>query len=144
MQEEEEKKVSVSEALEALRKKRAERKGPDPSAPTEATNQIIPPSFWLDNLQDGVQKSRDRLFDSLASDGKPANGILRRDLKPVDGLLVADGEFQEFQTDAAGFSEVHAAAELLTAEQIPGVNLNSRFHLGQHLDLSGADFEEPN
>ncbi len=56
MSEEDTKKVSVSEALEALRAKRAERGTAEVAQPVNS--QIIPPSFWLDNLQEGVQKSR--------------------------------------------------------------------------------------
>lgn len=135
MSEEDTKKVSVSEALEALRAKRAERGTTEAAQPVNS--QIIPPSFWLDNLQEGVQKSRDRLFDSLASTGSLIEGLTRRDLQAGGDIVIPDGEVQEFQADSSDFAEV----TILPQEAVEGLpDLGSRFGANAGIEFPRLDF----
>lgn len=85
------KKVSIGDALDAIRSGRnlpAEAKsGPKlPAASFEY--QRVSPSYWLENLQEGVQRGRDQLFDSIANDPKAANGMSRRDLHASEAFFV--------------------------------------------------------
>lgn len=88
-----EKKVSIGDALDAIRSGRnlpAEAKSNAPKLPAAGTfeYQRVSPAYWLDNLQEGVQRSRDQLFDSIASDPKAANGMARRDLHASEAFFV--------------------------------------------------------
>ncbi len=131
------KKVSVSEALEALRAKRAEKSASGAAPAQPVMSQSIPPSFWLENLQDGVQKSRDRLFDSLASTASTIEGLTRRDLQAGGDIVIPDGEMQEFQADSSDFAEV----KIVPRETSEGLSdISSRFGANAGLDFPRLDF----
>lgn len=88
-----EKKVSIGEALDAIRSGRnlpAEAKSNGaPKLPTgNFEYQRVSPAYWLDNLQEGIQRSRDQLFDSIANNPKAANGMSRRDLHASEAFYV--------------------------------------------------------
>ncbi len=89
-----EKKVSIGDALDAIRSGRnlpAEAKsnsGPKLPAASNFEYQRVSPAYWLDNLQEGVQRSRDQLFDSIAKDSKNSNGMARRDLHASESFFV--------------------------------------------------------
>ena len=86
---EEQKRVSVGDALEALRKKKVERESkPVTMAPTVEKPAFIPPSFWLDNLQDGVQRSRDKLYETIAENPLAATAMGRRDFAATDSFVI--------------------------------------------------------
>lgn len=88
-----EKKVSIGDALDAIRSGRnlpAEAKASGPKLPAAGTfeYQRVSPSYWLQNLQEGIQRSRDQLYDSIAVDPKAANGMARRDLHVSESFFV--------------------------------------------------------
>lgn len=88
-----EKKVSIGDALDAIRSGRnlpAEAKSNGPKLPAAGNfeYQRVSPSYWLDNLQEGVQRSRDQLFDSIAKDPKASSGMARRDLHASESFFV--------------------------------------------------------
>jgi len=88
-----EKKVSIGDALDAIRSGRnlpAEAKSNGPKLPASGNfeYQRVSPSYWLDNLQEGVQRSRDQLFDSIAKDPKASSGMARRDLHASESFFV--------------------------------------------------------
>lgn len=88
-----EKKVSIGDALDAIRSGRnlpAEAKSNGPKLPAAGNfeYQRVSPSYWLNNLQEGVQRSRDQLFDSIAKDPKASSGMARRDLHASESFFV--------------------------------------------------------
>ena len=110
---EDHRKFSVNEAMEALKKARIARDaaaGTPPAgaapnkpawaqaqaqAPTPTGPSFIAPQFWLDNLQDGVQRSRDKLFDSIAENPTAATGLSRRDFAPTESFAIPAGMLLE-------------------------------------------------
>lgn len=83
------KRVSVGEALEALRKKKAEKEqNAPPPAPMPSKPAFIPPSFWMDNLQDGVQRSRDKLYETIAENPQAATAMGRRDFAVTESFVI--------------------------------------------------------
>jgi hypothetical protein len=97
---EEAKKFNVSDAMEALKKRRIEKdvaaiNAPAPDPVTANRPGFIAPQFWLDNLQDGVQRSRDRLFDNILENPNAATGMGRRDFTPTQGFVIPAEMLQE-------------------------------------------------
>lgn len=95
-----EKKVSIGDALDAIRSGRnlpAEAKAAGPRLPAAGSFEYkrVTPGYWLDNLQEGIQRSRDQLFDRIATDPKAANGMGRRDLHASEAFFVPAGWLDE-------------------------------------------------
>ena len=114
------KRVSVGEALEALRKKKAEKdQNAPPPTPIPSKPAFIPPSFWMENLQDGVQRSRDKLYDAIAENPLAATAMGRRDFAvtesfviPAEMLLEIDGKEVDKAPESHDGSSLRNAAIL--------------------------------
>ena len=87
MQEEgDRKKLSVGEALEAMRQGRSQKASPLANAEVQLRTHRIAPAFWLKHLQHNLQRGRDQLFDALSVGDSADSGLRRRDL--VAGELI--------------------------------------------------------
>lgn len=87
-------KVSIADALEQLRQGKAANDN-KPSATSAAAaaasqqrQQRIPPSFWLTNLQESIQRRRDQLFDKITEDASGQAGMNRRDLVATESFFL--------------------------------------------------------
>lgn len=114
-----EKKVSIGDALDAIRSGKnlpAEAKAPGPKLPAAGTfeYQRVSPSYWLENLQEGVQRSRDQLFDSIANNPKAANGMSRRDLHATEAFFVPSEWLDEVDLTASNPGVGRAPAQEIT------------------------------
>jgi len=116
-----EKKVSIGDALDAIRSGRnlpAEAKSNGPKLPAAGNfeYQRVSPSYWLDNLQEGVQRSRDQLFDSIAKDPKASSGMARRDLHASESFFVPSEWMDEVDLSkpAQGVGVGHSTPEEIT------------------------------
>lgn len=139
-----EKKVSIGDALDAIRSGRnlpAEAKSNAPKLPA-ANNfeyQRVSPAYWLDNLQEGVQRSRDQLFDSIAKDPKSSNGMARRDLHASESFFVPSEWMDEVDltkpAQEVGFGR--STPEEIT---IGGSTMGSSTETSSEIETGGARF----
>jgi hypothetical protein len=134
-----EKKVSIGEALDAIRSGKnlpAEAKA-GPKLPTANTfeYQRVSPDYWLQNLQEGVQRSRDQLFDSIANDPKAANGMARRDLHASEAFFVP-AEW----IDEVDLSKANPGVDTAPPTEINIGGLSATTSEGQEIATSGSRF----
>ena len=148
------KKVSIGDALDAIRSGKnlpAEAKAATPKLPTgNFEYQRVSPSYWLDNLQEGVQRSRDQLFDSIAKDPKVSNGMSRRDLHASEAFFVPSEWIDEVDLTAKDTSmERVAPQEITIGGPTPGFDTTSeigsegaRFNSTENLNVQALHVEE--
>jgi hypothetical protein len=152
-----EKKVSIGDALDAIRSGRnlpAEAKSNAPKLPVTGNfeYQRVSPSYWLENLQEGVQRSRDQLFDSIANNPKSSNGMARRDLHASESFFVPSEWMDEVDLTASKEStslERSASQEITIGGPAPGSETSSdinsegvRFNSTENLNVQGLHVEE--
>ena len=152
------KKVSIGDALDAIRSGRnlpAEAKSNAPKLPVTGNfeYQRVSPSYWLDNLQEGVQRSRDQLFDSIANDPKSSNGMSRRDLHASEAFFVPSEWIDEVDLTAPKETapERSAPQEITIGGPGPGSTSETstdiategvRFNSTENLNVQGLHVEE--
>lgn len=149
-----EKKVSIGDALDAIRSGKnlpAEAKSTTPKLPTgNFEYQRVSPSYWLDNLQEGVQRSRDQLFDSIAKDPKVSNGMSRRDLHASEAFFVPSEWIDEVDLTAKDTSMERSVPQEITiggpapvSETTPDIGSEgARFNSTENLNVQGLHVEE--
>lgn len=148
------KKVSIGEALDAIRSGRnlpAEAKSNGPKLPAAGSfeYQRVSPSYWLENLQEGVQRGRDQLFDSIANDPKAANGMSRRDLHASEAFFVPSEWMDEVDLSKPQPTEqVETAMEITIGGSIPVEQAGSEtesprtFNPTENLNVQALHVEE--
>ncbi len=150
------KKVSIGDALDAIRSGKnlpAEAKSGPKLPPTNNFEyQRVSPSYWLENLQEGIQRSRDQLFDSIASDPKSANGMSRRDLHATEAFFVPSEWVNEVDLSktessaeaisAAPAQEINIGAASPSSEASTVVSDGTRFNSSENLNVQALHVEE--
>jgi hypothetical protein len=129
---EEAKKFNVTDAMEALKKRRIEKDvaaihAPPPDPQQAQRPGFIAPQFWLDNLQDGVQRSRDRLFDNIAENPNVATGLGRRDFTPTQGFVIPE----HMLIEVGGAEENRQMAEELEDSPLKSAAIHDAKVLGE-------------
>lgn len=155
-----EKKVSIGDALDAIRSGRnlpAEAKSNAPKLPAAGNfeYQRVSPAYWLENLQEGVQRSRDQLFDSIANDPKASSGMSRRDLHASEAFFVPSEWIDEVDLSKPAASaqrpEVPQEITIGGPELAPGVGSQTgadiategaRFNSTENLNVQALHVEE--
>ena len=138
-----EKKVSIGDALDAIRSGRklpAEAKSNAPKLPANNFEyQRVSPAYWLDNLQEGVQRSRDQLFDSIAKDPKSSNGMARRDLHASESFFVPSEWMDEVDLSKP-VQEVNFGRSTPEEITIGGPALGNNTETSSDIQAEGARF----
>jgi hypothetical protein len=150
-----EKKVSIGDALDAIRSGRnlsTEAKAQaGPKLPNSANfeYQRVSPSYWLENLQEGVQRSRDQLFDKIASDPKAANGMGRRDLHASEAFYVPSEWMDEVDLTKEVTVEPDVSSEITIGGVTGAVNAGTttqseagRFNSTEEMNVQAYQVEE--
>ena len=151
-----EKKVSIGDALDAIRSGRnlpAEAKSNAPKLPVTGNfeYQRVSPAYWLDNLQEGVQRSRDQLFDSIANNPKSSNGMARRDLHASEAFFVPSEWMDEVDLTATKETSMERSTpqEITIGGPAAGSETGSdittegiRFNSTENLNVQGLHVEE--
>ena len=149
------KKVSIGDALDAIRSGKnlpAEAKsGPKLPPSNNFEYQRVSPSYWLENLQEGVQRSRDSLFDSIASDPRSSNGMSRRDLHATEAFFVPTEWVNEVDLSAPDPAttptvpppqEVNIGGPAAQDEGSTTVTDGTRFNSSENLNVQALHVEE--
>lgn len=152
-----EKKVSIGDALDAIRSGRnlpAEAKtGNAPKLPVTGNfeYQRVSPTYWLENLQEGVQRSRDQLFDSIANDPRSSNGMARRDLHASEAFYVPSEWIDEVDLTATRESnlattapqEITIGGPTTSSETSSDISTEGvRFNSTENVNVQGLHVEE--
>jgi len=153
-----EKKVSIGDALDAIRSGRnlpAEAKtgNAPPKLPVTGNfeYQRVSPTYWLENLQEGVQRSRDQLFDSIANDPRSSNGMARRDLHASEAFYVPSEWIDEVDLTATRESnlattapqEITIGGPTTSSETSSDISTEGvRFNSTENVNVQGLHVEE--
>ncbi len=124
-QQEPRKKVSVGEALEAM-------KGQAPPTPSRAASSIVGQgaAYWLESLLEGATRRQTDLYEAIRENPSAQAQMFRRDLRVVGDLSIPSGSMQEVRQPRTPRPPRQGA-----------VGLRERFANVGHLELIEARLE---